>query len=62
MLSSGLNIRPKGKLIKFPIEEDTTLAKFTIFLLLISTLNVLWSAIRLCFQMVLNNVNEVECI
>ena len=48
--------------IKFPIEEDITLAKFTIFLLLISTLNVLWSAIRLCFQMVLNNVNEVERI
>ena len=61
MLSSGLNIRPKGKLIKFPI-EDITLAKFTIFLLLISILNVLWSAIRLCFQMVLNNVNEVEHI
>ena len=61
MLSSGLNIRPKGNLIKFH-EADITLATFTIFLLLISTIILLWSAIRLGFHMVPNNVNEVEHI
>lgn len=51
MLSRGLNIRPKGNLIKFP-KADITLATFAIFCSLISTFIVLWSATRLGFEMV----------
>lgn len=51
----------KGNLIKFP-KADITLATFAILWLLISKFIILWSAIRLGFQIVPNNVSEVEHI